>query len=138
MIKKRKKKSSATGLRIGLRKDVAELQDEFGELDLFTSLRSGDPSKSALLVVTLQRIGIRMEPDKNHKRAHVHISNGKLRRVASYAIDTGERLAGNLERKYDRLVKEWIAGRRQKLMNLWESCQAGKKVDKLVCELRAH
>jgi hypothetical protein len=61
MIKKRKKKSSATGLRIGLRKDVAELQDEFGELDLFTSLRSGDPSKSALLVVTLQRIGIRMD-----------------------------------------------------------------------------
>jgi hypothetical protein len=46
MIKKRKKKSSATGLRIGLRKDVAELQDEFGELDLFTSLRSGIPAKA--------------------------------------------------------------------------------------------
>lgn len=116
-MKKKRKTKSAIGLR--LRNDLAELQRDFGELDLFTRPRAGNSPCMELLLITLERIGIRMEPDVNHKRAHVHISYGKLWRAASYAVDTGERLAGELEHKYDRVVRDWIAGRRQKLLELW-------------------
>jgi Domain of unknown function (DUF4160) len=119
-----------------LEKELAELQDAF-MIDLFT--RPARPNNAAwmeLLIKKLQAIKIRMDGNKNHTRPHVHIDYGKEYHVASYAIDTGDRLVGNLDTKYDRAAREWIAGNRVKLFEAWELMQAGKTADPIAYELR--
>jgi hypothetical protein len=49
-----------------------------------------------------------MDGNKNHKRPHVHIDYGEEYHTASYAIDNGERIAGELHGKYDQEVSAWI------------------------------
>ena len=76
-----------------------------------------------------------MDGNKNHKRPHVHIDYGKERHVASYAIDTGERLVGHLDNKYDNKVRKWIDEKKLTLMQIWVQTQAGQNTDAIVCEL---
>jgi Domain of unknown function (DUF4160) len=70
--------------------------------------------------------------------SHIHIDYGNQFRVASYAIDTGERLAGNLDRKYDKQVKAWITSYRDPLFEAWTTMQAGHKPeDTILAELKS-
>jgi hypothetical protein len=89
-----------------------------------------------LLLKKLEPIQIRMDGDKNHGRAHIHINYKRQFHVASYAIDDGSRLAGSLDRQYDRTVKAWIEENRAKLLLVWEKVQSGEKPDGLIAELR--
>src|SRR5438874_228806 len=100
--------------RMHLRKELMRLQDRLATVDLLTADRS-DPDLLFILLKRLEAIRIRMDSSKNHQRAHVHIDYGKQYHAASYAIDTGKRIAGKLDRKYDRTVQEWIADYRPKL-----------------------
>ena len=88
-------------------------------------------------VKTLKGIRIRMDGSKNHRRPHVHVDYGKEYHTASYAIDNGERIAGELERKYDGEVCIWIAKCRPQLLRAWKLTQAGQNADEVICELRA-
>jgi Domain of unknown function (DUF4160) len=88
-------------------------------------------------VKTLKGIRIRMDGSKNHKRPHVHVDYGKEYHTASYAIDNGERIAGELEGKYDGEVSIWIAKCRPQLLRAWKLTQAGQNADVVICELRA-
>jgi Domain of unknown function (DUF4160) len=88
-------------------------------------------------VKTLKGIRIRMDGSKNHKRPHVHVDYGKEYHTASYAIDNGERIAGELEGKYDGVVSIWIAKCRPQLLRAWKLTQAGQNADEVICELRA-
>ena len=81
-------------------------------------------------------IKIRMDGNKNHKRAHVHVEYDNNFHRASYAIDTGERLAGDLPNKYDRVVRTWICDKRPKLLEVWTLTQSGEDADGIICELR--
>jgi hypothetical protein len=78
------------------------------------------------LIAFVNALAFRMDADKRHQRPHIHIDYGSERRMASYAIDDGTRLAGDLERKYDRVVKAWIKRRKTLLLELWNTVQAGK------------
>ena len=51
-----------------------------------------------------KKIKVTMQPDPNHKRAHVHID----KHDASFAIDSGELLAGQCDNKTCSVVGEWI------------------------------
>jgi Domain of unknown function (DUF4160) len=118
-------------------KELAELQDAFAMVDLLMRPpRRGDSAVMKLLLKKLLAIKIRMDGNDNHKRPHVHVDYGKHHHVASYAIDTGERLVGNLNRKYDRAVQEWIAEHTPKLLEAWNQMQAGKCATAIACELR--
>jgi len=79
------------------------LQDEFATLDERLPLPPAPntfPNRAQetragvrpLVLKRIQAIRIRMDGNRNHQRAHVHIDYGPEYHVASYAIDTGERL----------------------------------------------
>jgi hypothetical protein len=81
---------------MNLEKELAKLQDAFAMVDLFVR-RTRDTAEMEILVKKLQSIRIRMDGNQNHKRPHVHIDYGNKYHAASYAIDTGERLVGDLD-----------------------------------------
>ena len=89
-----------------------------------------------LVGVLRQNMRVRMDVNKNHRRPHVHVDYGKEYHTAAYAIDTGERLAGVLDGRYDREVCDWIAECRPKLMELWQAMHAGERPDALIFQLR--
>jgi len=123
---------------IDLTEELADLQYQMGQVDLLTRPPRGtDPDYIEFLVVILQNIKIRMDANKNHRRPHVHVDYGKNQHMASYAIDTGERLAGELALKYDRVVKEFIDKCRPKLMQIWQLAQDGRDAQGIIYELRA-
>ncbi len=68
--------------------------------------RSGAYPALEQLLIKRDNIKIKMYQEKGHSRAHFHIDYGRVNHVASYAVDTGERLDGNLDKKYDRAVKD--------------------------------
>jgi len=68
---------------------------------------------------------MRMEQDKNHKMPHLHVSYGKNKHAASYCIQNGERIVGQLDNKYDKVVKSWIADNQTQLLQIWGEVQKG-------------
>jgi hypothetical protein len=122
---------------VNLEKSLAELQDAFATVDLLTRPpRPNDAAWMEILLKQLQAIRIRMDGNRNHKRPHVHIDYGRDFHVASYAIDTGERLVGTLNSKYDRAARDWIVGNKAKLLQAWELLRAGRTAKPIACELR--
>jgi hypothetical protein len=117
-----------------LKKELARLQDDFAMADLFGG--TSNPFVMKAIVKIHQAIRIRMDGNKNHPRAHLHIDYGREFRTASYAIDTGELLAAKLDRKYDRAVDDWIAICRPLLLQAWELVQTGQSASGVICELR--
>lgn len=61
-----------------------------------------------------RKIKVTMHPDINHDRPHVHINE----HGASFAVDTGELLAGNCDNNTRRLIENWIARHRDDLNQL--------------------
>lgn len=119
-----------------LKAELEELQNGLATIDLLTRpSRGGDAFE--YLVLKLEAIAIRMDGNKNHKRPHLHVDYRKERHVASYAIDTGERLVGSLDRKYDREVAEWIEKHRDKLLELWNVTQTGADPKPFIATLAA-
>jgi hypothetical protein len=106
-------------------------QDQLREL--LRNLRAVDaPSRPSIpglvkyLVARLEGVEIRMDASKNHGRGHIHIKYKKDGHAASYAIDDGTRLAGNLPQQYERTVQDWISKHRSSLQDLWDSTQCGE------------
>jgi Domain of unknown function (DUF4160) len=119
---------------IDLDEQLAKLRDDFATVDWIT--RPGIPGVIEVVVKKLENIKIKIDGCKNHARPHVHIDYGKEYHAASYAIDTGERLAGELDGKYDGTVREFIGNCRPGLTEAWRKIQAGENADAIVHELR--
>lgn len=66
-----------------------------------------------------------MDPNKNHGRAHFHLNYGRVLHQASYAVDTGERLAGK-EARFDRRIKTWTVSNREVLLKIWSELRNGR------------
>lgn len=101
---------------------VKNLQEEFALVDLMTK-----KGKSGLLEVLLKKLlplEFRMEPD-HHGAPHVHISYGKDKHTASYRINDAVRVAGNLDNKYDKVVRQWITKNQVLLRQIWDEMKAG-------------
>lgn len=77
-------------------------------------------------------IRITMQPDLNHERPHVHIDE----HGASFAIDTGELLAGECDNRTRRLMERWILKHRHDLVQLWDIAKAGGEYRALVERIR--
>jgi len=72
-----------------------------------------------------------MRAERNHGRPHFHIEY-KREYSASYAVDTLERLAGNMPRKYEKPVLQWASQRQQWLVDTWENLNAGEDVREMI------
>jgi len=74
--------------------------------------------------------------ETQHVRPHIHIDYGKERHIASYALDTGERLAGNLDARYDKAISAWNGQSQQRLFKIWAAIQNGIDPEILIAELQ--
>lgn len=109
--------------------DVVELQEQLAYVDLFDDESSSDYLKALLL--KRQYTKVKMRPEQNHRRPHFHIEY-KREHSASYAVDTLERLAGYMPKKYEEPVLEWAAQHQRSLAATWTSLLAGNDVRELV------
>ena len=134
-MKRSKKRRAPKRRRLSIKRELRQLQYDLAVSDSFA--RPLMPGCMQFLVVALKDVTLRMDANTNHKRPHIHIEYGKNHHAASYAIDNGECLAGDLETRRDRLVRAWIASNRTKLLELWKAAHDGKKFDAIVTELRA-
>jgi hypothetical protein len=122
---------------MGLKKAARELQHKFAMADLLTRPGKGG-GYSEFLVIKLLAMKIKMYQEQGpHKEPHVHIDYGKNKHVASYSIQSGRRIIGDLDRKYDKIVQSWIVENNEALAELWRTAQAGKDTETLVASLRA-
>jgi Domain of unknown function (DUF4160) len=90
-----------------------------------------------IMVKQLREMKLRIEGDLTHARPHLHVDYGRNRHKASYAIDSGDRLAGGLDRKYDKAVRAWIERNRKLLTRAWKAITGGGAHLELVLRLRA-
>lgn len=60
-----------------------------------------------------RKIKVTMHPDPNHDRAHVHIGE----HGASFALDTGELLAGECDNRTRQSVQKWIHEHKEDLLS---------------------
>jgi hypothetical protein len=124
---------------MALEGEIKELQRRLAQVDLLSGpLRNDDSGFIEFLVLKLQSVKIKMYQEQGHSTPHIHIDYGPERHVASYAIQTGERLAGTLPRKYEREVTSWLEENCEPLLAIWNTTQAGKDPQPLVLEIRGN
>ena len=108
-----------------MEEELKKLQDSLAWTDL--RIKKKMPGLLEILVKKIEPIQFRMEQDKNHSTPHVHIKYGKQTHVASYGINNGQRLAGNLPNHYDKDVRSWIQKNRESLLQIWDGIQSGNQ-----------
>ncbi|MET3212945.1 UNVERIFIED_ORG: hypothetical protein ABIC48_000688 [Burkholderia territorii] len=118
--------------------NLASLQNQLALIDLMSRSSRGQASSMLeRLVLKHENIKIKMYQEKQHARAHFHVDYGKNNHVATYAIDTGERIEGTLDRKYDKSVSAWAAANRENLMAVWRALQSGTPESPFIQSLSA-
>jgi hypothetical protein len=122
---------------MGLEEAAERLQYDLGLIDLLSRPSgSGKEGYAELMVVRLAPLKIKIYPeDGPHKEPHVHIDYGKRPHQASYAIRTGQCLVGNLDRKYEKKIQEWIEAHRDGLVEIWTTIKSGNDPEYLIAEL---
>lgn len=121
---------------MSLDKEIDELQRLFAQKDLLTEpRRSAGNGFMEILLVKRKNMKIKIYQEKGHSLPHIHIDYGTQHHIASYAIETGVRIEGNLARKYDSDVSSWLERNRAKVLEIWDALQAGGPYEPLVAEL---
>lgn len=78
------------------------------------------------LIASGDQVKVKMYLERNHPRPHFHIDYGKGNHSASFAIDTGKKLVGDLPNKYVKSIENWAADNRRQLLAIWDDLQSGK------------
>jgi hypothetical protein len=116
-----------------LEPELTELQRQLAQIDLLTKpRRRAQPDFIELLLLKLRHLKIKIYQETGHQIPHVHVDYGREHHVASYSIIDGRRLAGTLDRKYDREVVSWITKYRTQLLEVWSTAQAGQNPGPLI------
>ena len=68
-----------------------------------------------------RKIRVRMEPDVNHERPHMHIDEHN----ASFDVNTGELMEGECDVQTRQAVQNWILRHKGDLLELWDIAKAG-------------
>ncbi|WP_308381212.1 DUF4160 domain-containing protein [Serratia marcescens] len=121
---------------MNLDEEFYELQRLFAQKDLLTEKRrSSGGGFMEILLVKRQNMKIKIYQEKGHQLPHIHIDYGKQVHAASYAIQSGDRIAGDLPKKYDSDVSSWLGRNRDKILEIWNALQAGAPYEPLIAEL---
>ncbi len=116
-----------------MKEELKKLQDELATIDLFSS-GENNSDFTGFKIKQFRAIKIKMYPE-NHNLPHIHIDYGKEVHTGSYSIENCKRLAGNLDRKYDKKLKGWIEENKAKLLEIWDQIQKGNYPQNLIEEL---
>ena len=123
-----------------------KLQRDLGSIDyrqeLFNAPVFDDEGREHIIKVLIQKSGalkLKIYPENGpHKRPHLHVDYGNKRHYASYAIDTGERIAGDaLTRDHNIVVTRWIQSHSRELRVVWDQLIAGGTAENLIADLPA-
>ncbi|CAG9273453.1 conserved hypothetical protein [Paraburkholderia unamae] len=109
-----------------LDEDLASLRDLMSAVDYASATQPTQAGVFHKLVMKRQQIKIKMYQEAGHSRPHFHVDYGPYNHVAVYAVDTGERLEGNLNQKYDKAVCAWAIANRPSLLAIWRALQSGE------------
>lgn len=124
------------GETMGLEEEFTELQNLFAQKDPITQPRKA--SKNGFMEILLAKrknMKIKIYQEKGHKLPHIHIGYGKKNHAASYSIESGDRLEGDLPKKYDSDVVFWLNRNRCQILEIWHTLQKGNAHETLVAEL---
>ncbi|MER9801897.1 hypothetical protein NKJ36_33485 [Mesorhizobium sp. M0142] len=77
-----------------LQEALSILQDRMAMQDLLRRPSRGGLHGLELLLKEHRLLKLKMDANRNHARAHLHIDYHHSKHFASYAIDNGERLVG--------------------------------------------
>lgn len=114
---------------------IQELEILFEEYDRIISKKGPDSSIHFLLGKLNSAIELRMYQETNHAVPHIHIDYKSRKHSASYEIETGRLLVGTAKKKDSLVVKLWIQNHKEKLLALWNECQAGKDISEQLKDL---
>lgn len=121
---------------MSLEEEFDELQRLFAQKDLLTEPRKSSGSGfMEILLAKRKNMKIKIYQERGHHLPHIHIDYGKQRHAASYAIESGERIEGDLSKKYDSDVSSWLDRNRDKVLEIWNALQAGTQHEPLLAEL---
>lgn len=112
-----------------LQKETAELKNS---IELIEQLSSQDKSGKGLLLEHLIKkfVNVKVKMyQEHHNLPHVHIDIGKENHSASIAIENQEYLAGSIEKKYEKVVLNWIEKNKANLLIVWNNIQKGEVFD---------
>ena len=94
-------------------------------------------AEAGLPLVTLQNVKIKIYQESGHKMPHIHIDYGRRKHVASFSIETGERIIkGTLSPKYDPDIRDWLSKHKDKVLTVLREMQAGRDPRSLIKELQ--
>lgn len=117
--------------------EIKALQRSLAQVDLLNEPRSSRSTGFiGFLVLKLQNLKVKMYQEKGHSTPHVHIDYGSQNHAASYAIGGGQRLVGNLPRRYDREIGSWLNENCDALLALWSAAQEGTDLQPLIMEIQ--
>lgn len=114
--------------------DAEYLQEKLAEADFHDQVSSSSPELTHLLIKQFDVLKVKINPEYNiHQRPHFHIEY-KTEYSASYAINNFERLAGNLPRKYERIVLDWARSKQRHLIDMWNQLKNSTSSLELIAE----
>lgn len=115
-----------------LKKLHEETQELKNSIELIELLSDNGKSEKGLLLEHLVKkfVNVKVKMyQEHHNQPHVHLDIGNQNHVASISIENQEILAGSIERKYERTVKNWIEKNKENLLIIWTNIQDGQVFD---------
>lgn len=119
-----------------LAEKLKKLQRSLAEIDLLTKPKiASSHGFTELLIVKLENIKIKIYQEQKHPLPHIHIDYANKNHVASFSIDPPNKIKGEIERKYEKAITEWLTTNKEILLEIWASAQTGGNPDSLIAEL---
>jgi Domain of unknown function (DUF4160) len=117
--------------------DLASLQNDLALVDLLSRPTRGTGEYPVLeqLLLKKQNIKLKMYQERRHPMPHFHVDYGSEIHTASYVIGTGERIEGNLSRKYDRAISARAQANKDPLLATWNAMQSGESEQPFIAAL---
>lgn len=112
-----------------LYKETEELRSSIELIELLSDQeKSGKGLLLENLIKKFVNVKVKMYQE-HHNLPHVHIDIGKENHSASIAIDNQAVLAGSIDKKYEKVVLNWIEKNKTNLLIVWINIQKGQVFD---------
>jgi len=111
-----------------LYKESKSLKDAIHLIDLLESKLGSRDTIKQLIFKPDTNVKIKMYRE-SHNEPHVHVDIGRSNHDASISIKNQKYLAGEINRKYEKKVFDWIEKNKDKLIVIWDDMQAGQVID---------
>lgn len=119
-----------------LKAELSELQRLLAQTDLITGyMQSSNSGFVEALLAKRKPLKVKIYQEVGHSMPHVHVDYGRRHHVATYRVNDGERIEGNLDKKYDSDVSNWLVRNNNVILVVWDELQSGKDPKELIATL---